>query len=1181
MKFTLSWLRDHLETTAPLDAILAALTDLGLEVEEVVNPLDRLRGFTIGLVKSAVQHPDADRLRVCMVETGDGVSQIICGAPNARAGIRVVVAKPGMYVPGIDTTIQVGKIRGIESHGMMCSEREMELSEAHDGIIELPGEPPVGMEFSDWLAENDPARADPMVHVKVTPNRPDALGVRGIARDLAARGLGRLKPEAAVTVPGAFPCPIGVTLAPDVAGLCHVFAGRLVRGVRNGPSPDWLQDRLKAIGLRPISALVDVTNFFTHDRNRPLHVFDADRLAGDLVVRMAHEGERVETLDDKTHTLAPGMMVIADDNGAESIGGIMGGLASGCTDATVNVFVESALWDTISVAATGRALKINSDARYRNERGIDPEWDIPGLEAATRMILELCGGEASDIVVAGAVPDTDRAYRLDPTRVVSLVGLDIPEATQRATLTALGFRLAGDMAHPPSWRPDVQGEADLIEEIARIASLSGLEGKPLPRVAAGVPAPVLTPLQRREQAGRRTAASLGYNECVTYSFIDRAAAALFGGGAEALRVENPISSEMTHMRPDLLPGLLRAAARNQARGFSDLALFEVGPAFHGAEPGEQHLQVAGLLTGRRAPRDPYGSARAVDAHDARADAEAVLAAMGAPDRVQILRGGAGWWHPGRHGRICLGPKKTLGVFGELHPAVLAARGEGTGGRLHALARRDPAAAQRLFHPPGATAFQLSGGRARLRLRGGREGRGAGARQCRRRGRQGTGGRCAGVRRIRGGEGRGADGRGQEVACAHRAAATRRPDADRQGNRGGRGAHRREGDEGNRRRPARLTARLSDTPLCLSNTPGGEGGSAPLASPPSAERRNSVVRLGPPKPRLVPLRAPRELAEAARAGVVLGQRLAVALILGPELLPALEPPLLHLAPVNRRADRAAGLGPMAAIAEPALAGQIRNLAERGVDPLGHIRQPERPHPRRVDDMPARRHRAQRPECGGMPPLRVVLADRGGQVAAPGQRIGQRRLADPRRSQKRHRLPLAAPRKQRSKRGGIAGVHGLDNLAGTKPHGGGAEAVGIVREIGLRQHDHRQAPGLRRERQIALDPALVELGSAGGDDEDRIDIGGDRLRRDMAARRLPDQRRTPFQPAHQRAVADQQPVAHREIRAEGARRRVERHLALLAEGDKSAPVQFREARGRQRGLGRVKLRLEESRPSEGGE
>ena len=672
MKLTLAWLKEHLDTDATLDAITFALTDLGLEVETVSDPLAALRGFSIGYVEAAEQHPDADKLRVCRVATDQGERQIICGAPNARAGISVVVAQPGTYVPGIDTTIQVGRIRGVESQGMMCSEREMQLSDEHDGIIELPGNPPVGMAFADWLAQNDPGRADPVIEVKVTPNRPDALGIRGIARDLAARGLGRLIPRDVQPVAGTFPCPIGVTIAPELRDKgCPLFAGRVIRGVRNGPSPRWLQERLRAIGLRPISALVDVTNFFTHDRNRPLHVFDAGKIRGDLLVRMARDGESLAGLDDRTHALRPGIMVIADDAGVESIGGILGGAATGCTEATVDVFVESALWDTITIAAAGRALKINSDARYRNERGIDPDWTLPGLEAATRMILDLCGGAASEVVVAGAVPDSDRAYPLDTGRLASLVGLEIAPQAQRATLEALGFRLHGDQAHPPSWRPDVLGSADLIEEIARVASLSGLEGRPLPRAQPGVSAPVLTLVQRREQIGRRTAAALGYNECVTYTFIDRAAAALFDGGGEAVRVDNPISAEMSHLRPDLLPGLLRAAARNQARSFADLALAEVGPVFSGGEPGEQRLALAGLLTGRRAARDPFGSARAVDVHDARADAEAVLAAMGAPARMQVRRGGEGWWHPGRHGQLCLGPK-VLATFGEVHPRVLAA-----------------------------------------------------------------------------------------------------------------------------------------------------------------------------------------------------------------------------------------------------------------------------------------------------------------------------------------------------------------------------------------------------------------------------------------------------------------------------------------------------------------------------
>ncbi|MCZ7674720.1 MAG: phenylalanine--tRNA ligase subunit beta [Roseovarius sp.] len=669
MKFTLSWLKDHLDTQATVDEIAETLTDLGLEVEGVFDPAARLAGFTIGKVLAAVQHPDADRLRVCRVLTDQGEKQIVCGAPNAREGITVVVAHPGTYVPGIDTTITVGKIRGVESHGMMCSEREMELSDEHEGIIELPsGE--VGQSFAAWLAGNDPARVDPVIEIAITPNRPDALGVRGIARDLAARGLGTLKPAPQAHVEGQFPCPLSVSIDEDTRDGCYVFAGRVIRGVTNGPSPQWLQDRLRAIGLRPISALVDVTNFFTYDRNRPLHVFDAGKVAGNLRIHRAQGGERLIALDDKEYTLAPGQMAISDDNGPQSIGGVMGGLPTGCTDETTEVFLESALWNHIQIAETGRALKINSDARYRFERGVDPEFNFDGLDLATEMIVELCGGEPSSMVAAGEVPETARAYRLDPARVQSLVGMDIPEAEQRQTLTRLGFRLEGNMAYVPSWRPDVQGEADLVEEVARIASLSRLQGQPMPRAQAGVPKPILSPLQRREQAARRTCAALGYNECVTYAFIDRASAELFDGGDDATMLANPISSEMSHLRPDLLAGLLQAAARNQARGFADLALFEVGHAFDGGEPGDQHLQVAGLLVGRSAARDVHGSARAVDVFDARADAEAVLAALGAPTRVQILREGAGWWHPGRHGRICLGPRKMLAVFGELHPKVL-------------------------------------------------------------------------------------------------------------------------------------------------------------------------------------------------------------------------------------------------------------------------------------------------------------------------------------------------------------------------------------------------------------------------------------------------------------------------------------------------------------------------------
>ncbi|KUJ78234.1 phenylalanine--tRNA ligase subunit beta [Ruegeria profundi] len=671
MKFTLSWLKDHLDTDASVDEIAEALTDLGLEVEEIVNPADRLAGFTLGYVKHAEKHPDADKLRVCKVDTDEGELQIICGAPNAREGITVVVCKPGMYIPGLDLTIGVGKIRGVESFGMMASERELELSDEHDGIIELPsGE--VGDKFVDWLAENEPSKVDPVIEIAITPNRPDALGVQGIARDLAARGIGTLKQRDYAPVPGDFESPIKVSIDDDTLDGCPHFTGRLIKGVRNGPSPQWLQDQLRAIGLRPISALVDITNYMTFDHNRPLHVFDADKVQGNLRVHRAKGGEKLVALDEKQYTLQPGMMVISDDNGPESIAGIMGGQETGCTEETVNVFLESAFWDHVQIALTGRALKINSDARYRFERGVDPEYTLEGLEQATQMILDICGGEVSKVVEAGKAPNHSRAFKLNAERVQSLVGMDIPESEQRQTLTRLGFRLEGEMAHVPGWRPDVNGEADLVEEVARIASLTKLQGKPLPRVTDGIPKPVMTPTQRRQSMARRTCAALGYNECVSYTFIDQASAALFGGGDEATQLENPISSEMSHMRPDLLPGLLQAAARNQARGYADVALFEVGPVFHDGEPGDQKTQITGLLVGRSGPKDVHGTARPVDVFDAKADAQAVLAAIGAPAKVQVLRDGDAWWHPGRHGKICLGPKKVLGVFGELHPRILQA-----------------------------------------------------------------------------------------------------------------------------------------------------------------------------------------------------------------------------------------------------------------------------------------------------------------------------------------------------------------------------------------------------------------------------------------------------------------------------------------------------------------------------
>ena len=670
MKFTLSWLKKHLETSANLDEILLALTDLGLEVENVVDPIEALKDFTIGKVLSAEQHQNADKLRVCQVQTDEGELQIICGAPNARKGIWVVVAKPGVFVPGIETTIGVGKIRGVESFGMMCSEREMQLSDEHDGIIELPSGK-VGERFVDWLADNKPSKVDSTIEIAITPNRPDALGIHGIARDLAARGLGKLIENEVNPVKGSFPCPVSIKIEEDCLVNTPVFFGRVIKGVKNGQSPEWLQDYLKAIGLRPISALVDITNYFTYDQNRPLHVFDADKIVGNkLKIHQAAGGEKFIGLDEKEYTLSSGMTVISDSNGVESLGGIMGGLNSGCTDKTENVFLEAAYFNPIRTAYTGRELKINSDARYRFERGIDPAWTPKGIEAATQMILQLCGGEASDLVKEGHIPDTSRFYKFDPNKVQSLVGMKIPTDQQIKILTDLGFVLKDDQAHVPAWRPDVLGEADIVEEIARVASLANLKGIPLPRMDVGIPKPVLNTAQKREQTARRSIAALGYNECVSYSFIDVGSAQLFGGGTEATQLQNPISSDMSHMRPDLLPCLLKAASRNQARGFNDIALFEAGPVFGGGEPNDQDFQISGLLVGQTSKKNVHSRIRNIDIFDVKADVEATLSALGAPEKVQIRRGGKSWWHPGRHGCICLGPKTVLAVFGEIHPKVL-------------------------------------------------------------------------------------------------------------------------------------------------------------------------------------------------------------------------------------------------------------------------------------------------------------------------------------------------------------------------------------------------------------------------------------------------------------------------------------------------------------------------------
>ena len=674
MKFTFSWLKEHLDTTASVSEIGDALTDLGLEVENILDPASHLESFTIGKIIKAEQHPNADRLRVCLVQTDEGEKQIICGADNARTGINVVVAKPGSYVPGIDTTIGVGNIRGVESEGMMCSEREMGMSDEHDGIIEIPSGQ-IGEKFVDWLKVKNPSKMDAVIEIAITPNRPDALGVRGIARDLAAKGIGVLKAQEKVTLPGKFESQVKVSIDKDTQkNGCEIFSGRLIRKVKNGPSPTWLQDRLIALGLRPISILVDITNFFTFDSNRPLHVFDADKLSGNLRVHKLTKPTEFIGLDEKKYYLSEGMVVISDDKEIVSIAGIMGGLNSGCTDTTQNVFLEAAIWNNVQIAKTGRVLKINSDARYRNERGIDPGFNNEAIELASKMIVELCGGEPSIVTSAGKVESKARSYKLDLNRVNTLVGMDVSEGEQLRILGELGFEVNQGRAFPPTWRPDILGEADLVEEIVRVSSLQNLIGKPLARTNIGVPKPVLTLLQRRERTARRTLASIGYNECVSYSFIDRDSALQFCGGDDLIPLENPISIDMGYMRQDLLPNLLKAAQRNQARGFLDLSLFEVGTIFSGKEPGQQSIVATGLLIGNTSPRDPHGGRRAVDVFDAKADMEIILQALVAPKTTKIYRDTPKVWHPGRSGRISLGPKNTLAVFGEVHPKIVKSFG---------------------------------------------------------------------------------------------------------------------------------------------------------------------------------------------------------------------------------------------------------------------------------------------------------------------------------------------------------------------------------------------------------------------------------------------------------------------------------------------------------------------------
>ncbi len=676
MKFTLSWLKDHLDTHAHLTEIVERLTALGIEVEEVVDRGALLEPFTVARIVSAEPHPDADRLQVCTVDTGSEQVQVVCGAPNARVGLKGVFAGTGTTVPGSGMKLKKTKIRGVESHGMMCSAMEMGLGEDHNGIIELPEDAPLGVPFADVAGLNDP-----VIDVAITPNRADCTGVRGIARDLAAAGMGKLKPHPVTPVDSAFKGKTGVTLdfKKDTADACPIFVARGIKGIKNGDSPQWLADRLTAVGLRPISALVDITNYFTLDLARPLHVFDAAKLSGDLVVRLSKNGEKLAALDDKDYVLEDGMTVIADDSGVLGLGGIIGGSATGCDSDTTDVVLECALFDPIRTAATGRKLMIDSDARYRFERGVDPNTVLSGMEAATRMIIDLCGGEAEaevgEPVIAGAVPDISRTITLSTSRIAALGGVEMDADGVRHILRPLGFTVSDThdelTVTPPSWRHDVEGEADLVEEVLRVHGYDQIPAVSLPRETA-LPEPALSPRQLRERHARRQLAARGMTEAVTWSFMSAGVAEIFGGGGDDLTLVNPISADLDVMRPAILPNLLTAAAWNQARGQVDLALFEIGPAYGDASPEGQAQLASGLRVGATGPRHWAGETRAVDAFDAKADALAALAACGVTDSaLRISDDAPSWYHPGRSGSLCLGPKTVLAHFGEVHPGILS------------------------------------------------------------------------------------------------------------------------------------------------------------------------------------------------------------------------------------------------------------------------------------------------------------------------------------------------------------------------------------------------------------------------------------------------------------------------------------------------------------------------------
>jgi phenylalanyl-tRNA synthetase beta chain len=673
MKFSLSWLKEYLKTDKSLDEILHWLTMVGLEVEGVEDRAKLLKEFVVGHVLEAKQHPDADRLQVLQVDNGAETLEVVCGAPNARAGMKGIFAGNGSYIPGLDVTLKTTKIRGITSNGMMLSEREIGLSDEHDGIIEVAAHLDIGSSAAEALG-----LMDPVIDIAITPNRGDCLGVYGIARDLAATDVGTLKPLSIPNIKGAFKSPINVNLNfdDDHTDACPIFSGRYIKGVKNGESPQWLKDKLLAIGLRPISALVDITNYMTIAHCRPLHVFDADRINGNINIRMAKENEKMLALDGKEYEMDAEMTVIADDQGAEGLAGVIGGERTSVSGNTVNVLLETAYFSPVRTAMTGRKLNLQSDARFRFERGVDPAFLRDATEIATQMILDLCGGEPSEMIITGSEPDWKRNYFLRNTRVKDLGGVDISAERTQEILEALGFKVTavegGWEVIVPSWRYDVVGEADLVEEVLRINGFNAIPIVPMEPLTA-LPHGAINLTQDRRSRARRTLATRGITEVVTFSFLHADQANLFGGSPKSIELVNPISNDFSVMRPSILPNLISAISRNADRGYKDSALFEIGPQFSGENPDDEIIVATGIRGGKETPRNWSCASREVDVFDVKADILAVLQQVGGPAAsAQITQGAPAWYHPGKSGTLQLGPKLILAHFGELHPTILKA-----------------------------------------------------------------------------------------------------------------------------------------------------------------------------------------------------------------------------------------------------------------------------------------------------------------------------------------------------------------------------------------------------------------------------------------------------------------------------------------------------------------------------